>query len=393
MNTPYKLLFLLLLLLLWAAGCEKDTSPTETNQTEKPRWQVNEYFLLDNKILLNSTVSSGNYYVAGLLRLSMFDGPSLEPAKRGAPVNDQSLTYKPAMQDHFIMYRGSASAPLILNSAKYYNVTGLISIFPFRWGLQLHELDSAYSEEARVGVTFHRNYIGAFNDQNQFLAFIDDGGATVGLNVSFCLIDLNPQVIPCASPDSCLELSPQLTRIPYPTPTSVFLRHIDSYKDRFFAYVDGDFLIIYSTGQMRSIPEVQGTVVEIFDYQGNVYAVTEFPELIYISQNEGETWSLFAANFFYAPIRFFTIRDKLCFYVYSQIAMLDVATGAITELDNSGLEGHEITSVNEYHGRAWVTTLSGMFYKDINDFFTPLEGASSDYSPRIKKFENLKMAN
>jgi len=60
-------------------------------------------------------------------------------------------------------------------------------------------------------------------------------------------------------------------------------------------------------------------------------------------------------------------------------------------LDNSGLEGFEITSVNEYNGRAWVTTLSGMFYKDLKDFFTPLETSGSDYSPKIKKFENLKI--
>jgi len=97
MSTLFKLLFSLSL-LFWAVGCEKDTSPTETNQTEKPRWQVNEYFLLDNKILLNSTVSSGKYYVAGLFQLAMFDDPGLEPAKSGYPVNDRSLSCKPAMQ-------------------------------------------------------------------------------------------------------------------------------------------------------------------------------------------------------------------------------------------------------------------------------------------------------
>ncbi len=41
----------------------------------------------------------------------------------------------------------------------------------------------------------------------------------------------------------------------------------------------------------------------------------------------------------------------------------------ITELDNEGLFGHEITSVDIFNGKVYVATLSGVFAKDLDDFW------------------------
>ncbi len=45
-------------------------------------------------------------------------------------------------------------------------------------------------------------------------------------------------------------------------------------------------------------------------------------------------------------------------------------TLSIVELTNEGLEGNQITSVAAFNGKVYVTTLSGVFTKSIEDFFT-----------------------
>jgi hypothetical protein len=37
-------------------------------------------------------------------------------------------------------------------------------------------------------------------------------------------------------------------------------------------------------------------------------------------------------------------------------------------IDNKGLEGNEITSVNAFNGKVYVTTLSGLFYIPQDQF-------------------------
>ena len=79
------------------------------------------------------------------------------------------------------------------------------------------------------------------------------------------------------------------------------------------------------------------------------------------------------------PLTFIEIEQKLCFYIYSQIGWIDFKNQKIIELDNKGLEGNQITSVNEYGTYVWVSTLSGMFKKEVKNFFTAKETSSQFY--------------
>ena len=365
---------LLGLSLFMFPGCDLNSEKKNSDSVTDTGWQKDEYFFRSSKILLNSTVSSGSFYVAGLFIFSRFDDDSLESTYNITAGGNSALTYKPALYDHYVMYRGDGDI-FTLKSGKYSAFGGS----PFCHGIKLHELDSSYSENNTAGVTWYQDVIGSFNNQLQFLAFIDDS--------SFCLIDINPTFAPSGLNDEeYISIAPSLIRIPYPSGCS--LRYIGSYKDKFFAFVDSSFMTINKSGVIRQIPEVDGMVVETFSYKEKLYAVTLFPEQIYVSIDEGETWTLFASDFIYPTTRFFTIQDKLCFYIGSQIAQLDIEKGVITELDNSVLDGNEITSVNEFKGRVWVTTLSGLFYKDTANFFIPKDEEAVETSG-TKGFSNI----
>ena len=84
-------------------------------------------------------------------------------------------------------------------------------------------------------------------------------------------------------------------------------------------------------------------------------------------------------KFIVAGLNRLTIYDSTL--AQEKASGLDLHKGIIQELDNTGLEGNEITSVNQHDGKIWVTTLSGMFTKDVKDFFTFKESQPSQALP------------
>lgn len=73
------------------------------------------------------------------------------------------------------------------------------------------------------------------------------------------------------------------------------------------------------------------------------------------------------------------IDDKIIGYCNSQIFELNIKIDAnkyelsLTELDNDGLEGKIITSVSKFDNKIYLTSFSGVYYKDYDDFFVKKE--------------------
>ena len=219
--------------------------------------------------------------------------------------------------------------------------------------------------------------IGAFNNQDQFLTVVRD---SFNLDISFCLINLNPTLENCANV-TCLEINPVIKRIQHETNISIQPTQISSYEDIFLVAMNAESYVIDSDGTVNIAQGIETPVSQYFSANDTLFAVKHYPVELYFSVDRGYTWNLFATGFPAYKIKFFQVNNQLCFYVFSQIVTIDLQNGLIQELDNTGLEGSEITSVNEYDGKVWITTLSGMFKKNIEDFFTLKESNLSKLLP------------
>jgi hypothetical protein len=280
---------------------------------------------------------------------------------------------------NYWVYAGTNGAQFIFYSPIYFrgNTSGAT---PFFWNMRLNDLDSSYSKNATAHPSTYTNPIGAFNNLNQFLSVASDSNG-VG---SFCLIDLNPSYIPAF--DSFLaEFTPKLTKIPlqgYDKNIS-YVALIASYKEKFFVSTDQGTYIAYPNGTYKSLSQFKSYLTDIFTYHDTLYTLT-YSQTLYRSTDQGETWSYFASNFPSGQAKSFHIGKETYFYIYSQIFHVDFTTGEIKELDNSGLEYNEITSINQFGDKVWITTLSGMFYTNIDKFLTYKPNMLSKINNRIQ---------
>lgn len=375
-------ILIIMILILTYFGCSENNPPIiPGDENENASWEVDETYFRSNKILLNSNVTDGRYIVAGLSILAMYDSTSAQTYVTCSPHNNRAINNTPAISGPYVMYAGSGDIQFILNSIVYPRGSSNTFGYPFNYGFRLSDFDLGYSNEAIVLANNLDVYIGAFNNQDQFLTVISDTSDFPYGNISFCLINLNATLENCAG-EICLDINPVIKRIQYETNTSVSLTQIGSYKDIFLVAMEANLYAIDSDGTVTIAQGINTPISHFFTANDTLFAVKHFPVELYFSVDKGYTWNLFASGLPNYKIRLFQINNQLCFYIFSQIATINLQDGSIQELDNTGLEGFEITSVNEYGGNVWITTLSGMFKKSIEDFFTIKESNLSKSLPK-----------
>jgi len=363
---------------------EEIITPTPT---EKPVWENDDSFFRTDKIILNAQVDSGKFLIAGVSHVSMYDSAT-GTRHNGTAENNRAINYKPAIKFPYAMYFGNNSFQLIINSPAYMRVFGgNTGGFPFTDGLRFSDFNLGYSENAKVTSGDFSAQNGAFNNKNQFLTLIDD---SEGLehDYSFCFIELNPtESIFMGYP--ALELNPVPKRINLNTDRSEFIRVFEAIDDMFYVQIQSGIYVINSFGDVVLAQGLNTLISDFYLYNDTLFAFAPFFGSIYYSNDKGYNWNFYVSGLPSYLLNFFEVEEKLCFYIYSQIAWVDFENQTIIELDNEGLEGNEITSVNEYGETVWVSTLSGMFKKNIKDFFTKKEiNTSKPLKGQIKYQKN-----
>jgi len=355
-NILVSVIFILLILVCLFSACEDDDKNNVTGD-EITGWIEHERFFRSNKIILNGQVTANDYLITGLSSISNFDTTSLYPHNY-AIMGGRSLTSKPAIHGKYAMFEGDQAGRF-----SYCWAMPTLGIYFSSFAIQ--DYDTTYSAEACVPVGLHTIPIGAFNDLGQFLTVIKD----TNLSNSLCLIDMNETI----SEDNEHILDPAITKINFDTPSNgLYLHHIDSYKNSFFVsfhFSDHFVLMINELGIVTPLSDIPQPIDEFFNFQDTLLVITNTTNEIYRSTNDGFNWELWATGF-NDQSTFFQVENDLCFYIYSQLFMIDLESEEILEFDNSGLEGHEITSVNQFNDYVWVTTLSGLFYRPVEDFYS-----------------------
>jgi hypothetical protein len=121
------------------------------------------------------------------------------------------------------------------------------------------------------------------------------------------------------------------------------------------------------------VPGVEnGRVTQMFTLNNYLFAIGLAK--LFISHDEGETWSVFAdvLGSLYGGLFYFNVGDELYATRESQIWRVTLTGSTLNyqELDNSGLETNLITSISKASKYTFVTTLSGLYYRDTASFNT-----------------------
>jgi hypothetical protein len=154
-------------------------------------------------------------------------------------------------------------------------------------------------------------------------------------------------------------------KILLPNEGDAMINRIQSFINNFFVSTGHFSYLVRPDGSFKQV--FNRSAREFFQYHNQVYA--DFGDAIYASSDDGENWNLIYNHHPDMGFRqFFTVNDSLCFFRNDSIFVMHLDFTSRL-LNNTGIQGDEITSVNEFIDKVYITTLSGIFYKPRNDFF------------------------
>lgn len=160
-------------------------------------------------------------------------------------------------------------------------------------------------------------------------------------------------------------------KIDIPSPYLTSRPIMYGYKDCFLiAYANGIYKILPDGSYAQkytftSFPE------QFFSKGDSVYAVSE--DYVYLSADKGESWAVKSnSSWERSVIRVYETNGKHIGSYNGQLFHVQIKNNGIdyVELVNDGLETSVITSVTYFDHKYFVTTNSGVFYRNESDFFS-----------------------
>nr|MBC7613628.1 hypothetical protein [Pseudopedobacter sp.] len=151
-----------------------------------------------------------------------------------------------------------------------------------------------------------------------------------------------------------------------------------SYKDKFFLSLASQFFRIDTLGNVKAygygpLPTRNAGVRQLFNI-GDLLFATTISDIL-VSNDFGETWSVFLSgpNQVYLGLNYQNLGNELFAYSNAQIWKVTLSGNSLNfvELDNDGLETNQITGINKVGKYAFISTLSGLFYRDTASLNTP----------------------
>ncbi len=149
---------------------------------------------------------------------------------------------------------------------------------------------------------------------------------------------------------------------------------MDTYYNSFFVTMEGDFFKMDTIGNFEKV--LDKTIYQMVQLSDSLIAFG-FDKKTYLSVDKGETWQEFfdvPEDNSYNYLDFTMIDNKIVAYSSEYTNRLyhlyiQDNTFQLDSIPCDGLEETHITSFSEFNNQVYVTTLSGLFYKDLKDFF------------------------
>jgi len=146
---------------------------------------------------------------------------------------------------------------------------------------------------------------------------------------------------------------------------------LETIGDHFFITTDNKVYRMETDGQYQEVLDER--LYKIFEI-GNQLVGLGWSD-VFVSSDQGLSWAARSPSNLPVDLNFTNIGDRVVAYRYAQLWEVVLENDALTfnELDNDGLDGRSITSVNDFGDQVYVTTLSGVFNKSFAEFFVAKE--------------------
>ena len=350
---PYSQL-VVLTLAIGIAACSED--PVAPVLEPLPRWEEDDRFLYDLRVQYSAESDRENLYLLGRNHLSRIElEDSVETVTHSVLWTNYNQNYRMPVSSQLSLTANNQAVRLVPNRNP---VLGQADFY-----LQLPDIDPMFLDFSFPA--FHISNCMSINTQND------------------CLI---PYYARSESEDNISKLLLVATDIKsygaesnYVDTTKTWIITVPSgnvwalhtFDNDFYAASDEGTLKIDETRTTRLVSS--GTFYKMFRINNQLYGLDN--RELYVS-DQGDNWNLLGEiNLDFSSLNYHTIDGKTIAYYNSQLFHLENGEGAIevTELDNAGIESHEITSVARLGSRIYVTTLSGVFFKEHDSFWTAKE--------------------
>jgi hypothetical protein len=170
-------------------------------------------------------------------------------------------------------------------------------------------------------------------------------------------------------------------RILTPEQEGGYVRHMRSHQNDFLVTTDWGFYRISEDGEISFQLPYQ-IASSTFEHKGDLYAVSRHGRQqthALLKSITPHNWAIDANLGSQAEmLQYHAITDEMILASYnSQIFELELGAGnfVLRELDNTGLEGHAITSIARLNDKIYIATRSGLFSKAAEHLLTYKEEA------------------
>ncbi len=358
-----KLLFTVFLVtVLTVTGCSEKDEPNDITgpAATLSGWHEHESFIYSNKILLSAHVSGEMLLMPGWSTFNTITRSGEVEHFSNGGAGDPNYPIRPSDNLHVLV--GPMAIKVRPNANPVYNVSGL-------WVSNSDLVPEFMSWETGLGET------GCFNDSDQLLMtahYLNDSGS---YRTGFSLLNLGVESN-TSGIDNVVMIGNQFIELPEPNAYLPF-RAMTPLGDGFLFSTDGHIWKLSHDGTLDSVHDQ--SAYSLFVDGDRCYGISDTHRVLQ-SLDEGSTWQE-VGSISHSTVSIEKIGQQTVIYLADRIYQVDFETFEFTELEAENLDGNQITSIVEFEDEVWVTTLSGLFHRSIETFFS--EAADQNKAERL----------
>lgn len=359
-----KVLFLICCtLLLISCETEKIVEVEKEVEVEKQyKWKSHPGFKYQDMVQMNSYATEDFLFFQGIESFGSFVADSLSHPRN--PFGGSGILFNnwykqpsdeklPISADYLISYEP-------LNGKVTFTPTLNPIIIETSVSFEIKALDNTFS-----GFSMNHYTTGECMKINKYgqalIPYLSDNGQNKVLKMAW--VDINVQQGNTVFLDTI-----ETKIITIPDKNQNILWTLESIGDYFYVTTSSKVYRIDNFGNIESV--LDNTLFRIIESSGKLYGITG-PD-IYISSDEGLSWKRgYAVQYELIWLNYLRLNDKIIAYNNGQLweIVVNETEFIAKELDNDGLDGISITSVSKFDGKVYLSTLGGVYYKSLEEFF------------------------